>query len=155
MELSIHIDMQKSPENVLSLLLEGAEQAARQGDREKAYRSSLQATNLAPREPLGWYLRSHSAPSTEEKLVCLSRLYSLDPDFPLANGEMHIALGDLLQHDPSLVYVDETQELYYPAIIRALGNAGYRGYIAHEFLPRGEPLTALRRAYEICYIDTD
>lgn len=56
---------------------------------------------------------------------------------------------------PGRADIDETQELYYPAIIRALGKAGYRGYIAHEFLPRGEPLAALRRAYEICNIDID
>lgn len=54
---------------------------------------------------------------------------------------------------PGRADIDETQELYYPAIIRALGKAGYRGYIAHEFLPRGEPMAALRQAYEICDID--
>lgn len=51
--------------------------------------------------------------------------------------------------------IDETQELYYPAILRALAKAGYRGYIAHEFLPQGEPMAALRRAYEICDIGID
>jgi len=56
---------------------------------------------------------------------------------------------------PGRADIDETQELYYPAIIRALRNAGYRGYIAHEFLPKGEPLAALRRAYDICNIDID
>jgi len=112
LQLSRHIDMQKSPETELSLLLEDAEQSAQQGDREKAYRSSLKATSLAPQEPLAWYLRSRSAPSPEEKLMCLSRLYSLDPGFPLANGEMHTALEELLKHEPSLAYVDETRELY-------------------------------------------
>ena len=56
---------------------------------------------------------------------------------------------------PGRADLDESQELYYPAIIRALGKAGYRGYIAHEFLPRGEPMAALRRAYEICDIGID
>ena len=56
---------------------------------------------------------------------------------------------------PGRADIDETQELYYPAIIRALGKAGYRGYIAHEFLPKGEPMSALRRAYEICDIGID
>jgi len=56
---------------------------------------------------------------------------------------------------PGRADIDETQELYYPAIIRALGKAGYRGYIGHEFLPKGEPLAALRRAYEICNLDFD
>ena len=62
-------------------------------------------------------------------------------------GHIHIA------GVPGRADIDETQELCYPAIVRAVGKAGYRGYIAHEFLPRGEPLAALRRAYEICSID--
>lgn len=56
---------------------------------------------------------------------------------------------------PGRADIDETQELCYPAIIRAVGKAGYNGYIAHEFLPKGEPLAALRRAYDICNIDVD
>jgi hydroxypyruvate isomerase len=56
---------------------------------------------------------------------------------------------------PGRADIDETQELYYPAIVRAVGRAGYRGYISHEFLPSGEPLAALRRAFEICDIDID
>lgn len=111
-ELSRQMDMQETADNRLSRLLVDAEQSAQQGNQQKAYRSSLKATGLAPEEPLAWYLRSRSAPSPEEKLFCLSRLYALDPDFPLANGAMHTALGELLKHDPALVYVDETPDLY-------------------------------------------
>jgi len=56
---------------------------------------------------------------------------------------------------PGRADIDETQELYYPAIIRALRRTSYRGYISHEFLPRDEPVAALRRAYEICDIGID
>lgn len=96
----------------VSRLLEDAEQALQQGKREKAYRSSLKATDLAPDEPLGWYLRSKTAPSQEEQLVCLSRVYSLKPDFPPAKGEMYIALRELIKKEPSLAYINETKELY-------------------------------------------
>lgn len=96
----------------VSRLLEDAEQSAQQGKREKAYRTSLKVTNLAPDEPLGWYLRSQTAPSQEEQLVCLSRVYSLDPGFPPAKGKMHAALRGLIKIEPSLAYVDETKELY-------------------------------------------
>lgn len=99
-------------QNEVSRLLEEAEQAAQQGKREKAYRDSLQATNLAPEEPLGWYIRSKTAPSREEQLVCLSRVYSLNPGFPKAKGEMYAALRELLKREPSLAYVHETKELY-------------------------------------------
>jgi len=64
----------------ISQLLEAAEQSAQQGKWEIAYQSSLKATSLAPHEPLAWFLRSQSAPSPEEKLICLSRAYSLDQD---------------------------------------------------------------------------
>ena len=46
--------------------------------------------------------------------------------------------------------IDETQELYYPAIMRAILETGYQGYVAHEFVPTRDPLTSLRQAIEIC-----
>ena len=46
--------------------------------------------------------------------------------------------------------IDETQELYYPAIMRAILETGYDGYVAHEFKPTGEPLDALEEAVDIC-----
>ena len=47
--------------------------------------------------------------------------------------------------------IDETQELYYPAIIRAIVETGYKGYLAQEFIPKGkDKLAALRQGVEIC-----
>ena len=47
--------------------------------------------------------------------------------------------------------IDETQELYYPAIIQAIRETGYEGFIAQEFVPVSQnPLESLRRAIEIC-----
>jgi hydroxypyruvate isomerase len=48
--------------------------------------------------------------------------------------------------------IDETQELNYRRIVRAIADAGYTGYIGYEFLPKGEPLGALKRAMEICTV---
>jgi hydroxypyruvate isomerase len=45
---------------------------------------------------------------------------------------------------------DQTQELYYPAIYRAIGQTGYRGFVSHEFLPKGDPREALKAAFEDC-----
>ncbi len=45
---------------------------------------------------------------------------------------------------------DETQEIYYPAIYRAIAQTGYAGFIGHEFLPKGDVVDALRRAFEDC-----
>jgi hydroxypyruvate isomerase len=43
---------------------------------------------------------------------------------------------------------DETQEIFYPAVYRAIAKSGYAGFIGHEFVPPGDPLAALRRAFE-------
>jgi hydroxypyruvate isomerase len=48
--------------------------------------------------------------------------------------------------------IDQTQELYYPAIVRAILETGYEGYLGQEFIPRGEPVAALKQAFERCNI---
>ncbi|MBI3817390.1 MAG: TIM barrel protein [Planctomycetes bacterium] len=49
--------------------------------------------------------------------------------------------------------IDETQELYYPAVMRAIADAGYQGYVSQEFMPPSKnPLGALRKAIDICDI---
>jgi len=48
---------------------------------------------------------------------------------------------------------DESQELNYPAIVRAIRDTGFTGYMAHEFIPRsGDPLRSLREAVELCAV---
>jgi len=46
--------------------------------------------------------------------------------------------------------IDETQELYYPAIMRALVDAGYQGYVTHEYGPKRDPVKSLEEAVRIC-----
>jgi hydroxypyruvate isomerase len=47
--------------------------------------------------------------------------------------------------------IDENQELFYPAIMRAIVATGYQGYVAQEFIPTKEnPLDSLREAIQIC-----
>lgn len=45
--------------------------------------------------------------------------------------------------------IDNTQEIYYPAIMRAILETGFSGFVAHEFVPR-DGINSLRRAVEIC-----
>ena len=45
---------------------------------------------------------------------------------------------------------DGSQEIFYPAVYRAIGETGYAGYIAHEFVPAGNPLAALESAFRDC-----
>jgi hydroxypyruvate isomerase len=46
--------------------------------------------------------------------------------------------------------IGEDQELQYPAIMRAIVESGFTGYVAQEFVPVGEPMGALREAARIC-----
>ncbi|MEO1655297.1 MAG: hydroxypyruvate isomerase, partial [Bacteroidota bacterium] len=47
--------------------------------------------------------------------------------------------------------INEHQELNYPAIIRAIQDTGFKGFIAQEFIPTYEDkLAALREGVEIC-----
>jgi hydroxypyruvate isomerase len=52
--------------------------------------------------------------------------------------------------NPGRNEIDDTQELYYPAIMRAIVETGYKGYVAHEFIPKKDPLTSLAYAARIC-----
>ena len=104
--------MSKKLQTEVSQLLEEVGQLARRGDREKAYQSSLKATSLAPDEPLAWYLRSQAAPSTEERLMCLSRAYSLDPSYEETKKGLRSAVQSLLKQEPFLAYVHETEDFY-------------------------------------------
>src|SRR6266508_5028659 len=94
--------MQKMLQTEVSQLLEEVGQLAQQGEREKAYQSSLRATSIAPDESLAWYLRSETAPSPDEQLMCLSRAYSLDTTFPDAKKELRTAVQTLLKQEPFL-----------------------------------------------------
>lgn len=47
--------------------------------------------------------------------------------------------------------IDETQELYYPAIIKALMETGYKGFVGQEFVPAQEDkIASLEKCIRIC-----
>ena len=48
--------------------------------------------------------------------------------------------------------IDETQELFYPAIVRALDAAGFAGFVGQEFIPTGDPRAALADAVARCSV---
>jgi len=78
---------------------------------------------------------------------------------------MQIMEGDLIktirdQHDviahyhtggvPGRHELDGTQEVNWPAVCRAIVDTGFRGYVAHEFVPTRDPLTSLAEAVALC-----
>jgi hydroxypyruvate isomerase len=47
--------------------------------------------------------------------------------------------------------IDDTQELNYPAIMRAIVATGYKGHVGQEFIPkRPDALASLKQGVKIC-----
>jgi hydroxypyruvate isomerase len=92
------------------------------------------------------------------------------PNFKLLYDIYHMQIdeGDVIQtirdnHDfighyhtggvPGRHEIDETQELYYPAIMKAILATGFNGYVAQEFIPVAEDkISSLKKAVSICDI---
>lgn len=88
------------------------------------------------------------------------------PGLKLLYDAYHMQLmeGDLLRtveaHLPEIAHIhtagvpgrhdlDDRQEVNWRAIGRLLKDRGYGGFVSHEFIPRGEPVEALRQAYAL------
>ena len=55
---------------------------------------------------------------------------------------------------PGRAEIDETQELYYPAIIKAILETGYDGFVGQEFIPRRpDKLASLKQGVSICDVE--
>ncbi|MEX0937124.1 MAG: TIM barrel protein [Pirellulales bacterium] len=52
--------------------------------------------------------------------------------------------------NPGRGELDDSQELNYPAIMQALVDVGYDGYVGQEFIPTRDPLAGLRQAVSRC-----
>ena len=78
---------------------------------------------------------------------------------------MQIMEGDVIRtirtHDQHIAHyhtggvpgrheLDETQELQWAAVARAIVDTGFKGFLAHEFVPTRDPLTSLREAVSLC-----
>jgi hydroxypyruvate isomerase len=46
--------------------------------------------------------------------------------------------------------LDDTQELNWRSVAKAIADTGFTGYVAHEFVPTRDPLTSLREAVALC-----
>ena len=58
----------------------------------------------------------------------------------------HIHTGGV----PGRHEIDETQELNYAAIMKAIAEMKFNGFVAQEFIPAREPIASLRQAVGIC-----
>jgi len=63
--------------------------------------------------------------------------------------------GEAIKHvhtagNPGRGELDETQEINYPPIMKALVDIGYQGFVGHEFIPTRDPLAGLTQAVRLC-----
>ncbi len=61
-------------------------------------------------------------------------------------GHYHVA-GNPGRNEP-----DENQEINYPAVMRAIAQTGYTGYVGQEFIPTRDPLKSLTEAVRLCEV---
>ena len=54
--------------------------------------------------------------------------------------------------NPGRNEIDESQELNYPAIMRAIDETGFNGFVAQEFIPTRDPIASLEEAYQLCNV---
>ncbi len=54
--------------------------------------------------------------------------------------------------NPGRHEIDETQEIYYPPIAKAIAESGFDGYVAHEFLPTRDAMASLAQAVKLCTV---
>lgn len=53
--------------------------------------------------------------------------------------------------NPGRNELDENQEIYYPPIMKAIAESGFKGYVSHEFIPKSEDkIAALGQAVQVC-----
>ncbi|HEX5103195.1 MAG TPA: TIM barrel protein [Pirellulaceae bacterium] len=53
--------------------------------------------------------------------------------------------------NPGRNEIDDTQEINYPGIMRAIAETGYTGFVGQEFIPTWkDPIAALRHAARVC-----
>ena len=89
-----------------------------------------------------------------ERLKILYDIYHAQ----IMEGDIIRTIRDCKEHighyhtggNPGRNEIDETQELYYPAIMRAIAETGFDGYVAHEFIPKQDPIESLAYAVRIC-----
>lgn len=90
------------------------------------------------------------------------------PNFKLLFDIYHVAImnGDIIRRirqykeyighyhtagNPGRCELDDTQEINYPPIMKAILETGYDGFVAQEFIPTWkDPVAALRHAAQVC-----
>ena len=105
--------VQETQMSRVTWLLASAEREVAQGNQQRAYQLSLQATEIAPHDAKTWLMRAETAPSWEEIVACLNRVNTIAPRHSIGKQKTLQVVQLLLQSDPFLAYLDEGNDLYH------------------------------------------
>ena len=133
--------------NKVTDLLTRSEKAIRAGNGRHAYELSLQATQIAPESIEAWLLRATLAPTPEERLICVNRINELAPGYQDRYNVAFFALKELLDRNPYLAYLEETDELYRVASTDHVLSIPKKRVPVEPYPPKQPPSGPLRRAY--------
>jgi hydroxypyruvate isomerase len=52
---------------------------------------------------------------------------------------------------PGRAEIDDTQEIHYPSVMKAILATGFKGFVAQEFVPkRPDAIASLNQGVQIC-----
>lgn len=114
-------------------------------------------------------MKGHPGYWGDDLELCADLISAVDsPNFRLLFDIYHVQImhGDIIRNlrkyqdiighyhtagNPGRGELDETQEIQFPPIMRAILKTGYKGYVAQEFIPTwDDPVAALRHAAQLC-----
>jgi len=142
---NVFVDNKPSP-RVTDLLAE-SEKAIREGNSQEAYHLSLQATQIAPENIEAWLLRATLAPTLDERLLCVNRLNELAPGYQDRYNIAFFALKELLDKNPYLAYLEETDNLYRVASTDHVLTIPKKRAPVESYPPEKPPSGPLASAY--------
>ncbi len=114
-------------------------------------------------------MKGHPGYWGDDLHLCADLVKAVDsPQFKLLFDVYHVQImnGDLIRNirhyheivghyhtagNPGRGELDDTQEINYPPVIRAIMETGYKGFIAQEFIPTSDdPVASLEQAFQVC-----
>jgi hydroxypyruvate isomerase len=109
---------------------------------------------MCDRTPWGVELCKRVGSERFKLLYDIYHMQIMEGDVIRTIQESHACIGHYhTAGNPGRNEIDDTQELNYPAIMRAIKATGFKGFVAQEFIPkRTPPLDSLRAAVKLCTV---
>jgi len=109
---------------------------------------------MCDRTPWGVELVKRVGSERFKLLYDIYHMQIMEGDVIRTIQESHACIGHYhTAGNPGRNEIDDTQELNYPAIMRAIKATGFTGFVAQEFIPkRTPPLDSLKAAVKLCTV---